>query len=37
MVCFLLMEGVVGRPGEEWGGGDSHMTEWAGLFVGNFE
>ena len=36
MVCFLLMEGVVGRPGEG-GGGDSHMTEWAGLFVGNFE
>ena len=24
MVCFLLMEGVVGRPG-----GDSHM-KWAG-------
>ena len=31
MVCFLLMEGVVGRPGR-----DSHM-KWAGLFVGNFE
>ena len=32
MVCFLLMEGVVGRPA----GGDFHM-KWAGLLFGNFE